>query len=83
MLIALLLLSFVVGILACLPLAKWISPPPVSLLFILFTPWTLLSFFSQYPLIRDFSSMYLSFILGMCAYWTYFETAKKMKNKRK
>lgn len=75
----LLLISFIVGILACIPLAPYISPPTSSLLVILFAPWLALYFFSQYPIISDIRYMYLSFIIGMCAYWTYYETVKKLK----
>lgn len=77
--ILLLLISFIVGILACMPLAPYISPPTFSLIVILFSPWIILSLFSQHPIINEIRSMYLSFIFGMCAYWTYYETIKKLK----
>lgn len=77
--IILLLVSFIVGIFACMPLATYISPPTSSLLIILFAPWLILYFFSQNPIISDIRYMYLSFIIGMCAYWTYYETIKKLK----
>jgi hypothetical protein len=75
----LLLISFIVGIITCIPLATYISPPPSNLLIILFAPWLALYYFSQNPTISDIRYMYLSFIIGMCAYWTYYETIKKLK----
>lgn len=77
--ILLLLISFIIGIFACMPLANIFSPPSVSLLIILFAPWMILYFFSQNPIISDIRHLYLTFIIGMCVYWTYFETVKKIK----
>lgn len=77
--ILMLLLAFVIGVLACIPLAKIISPPPANVLIALFAPWIALFVFSQNPIISNIRDMYLSFIIGMCCYWTYFETVKKMK----
>lgn len=74
-------ISFFVGILACIPLAKWISPPTTSLLIVLFSPWTVLYMFSQNPTVQEIRDCYLSFIFGMCAYWTYFEAIKKLKER--
>ena len=75
----LIIISLVIGILACIPVATCISPPTVTLLIALFVPWMILYFFSQNPIISDIRYMYLSFIIGMCCYWTYFETIKKIK----
>lgn len=74
----LLLVSLIVGIFACMPLARYISPPTGPLLIALFAPWTTMYFVSQDPLINTIRAMYLSFFIGMCVYWTYFETIKKL-----
>ncbi len=81
MFILLILASFSVGILACIPIAKYVSPPPAYLLITLFFPWILLLFFAQNPMISDIRYMYLSFLIGMCCYWTYFETVKKIRRR--
>jgi hypothetical protein len=75
----LIIVSFVVGILACMPLAKSISPPSTQLLIVLFAPLMILYMFSQNPIVSTIRYMYLSFLIGMCCYWTYFETVKKIK----
>jgi hypothetical protein len=79
MFILLLFLSFIAGILTCIPVANVISPPPAYLLIILFVPWMILFLFSQFPIINNIRYIYLSFLIGMCCYWTYFETVKKLK----
>ena len=75
----LIFISFAAGLLACMPLAPRISPPPSGLLIGLFAPWVIISLFSANSLMDHIGSFYLSFIIGMCCYWTYFETSKKRR----
>lgn len=75
----LLILSFIVGILTGMPTAKYVTPPSIPVLIALTSPWVLLYFFSQNPTINNIRYFYLSWVIGICCYWTYFETLKKLK----
>lgn len=75
----LLLAGFIVGILLCMPLAPYVSPPTASIMIALFAPWMGLLLLAHIPIFNDIRNIYLSFIFGMCAYWTYYEILKKLK----
>lgn len=75
------LISFLAGILFGIPTAKYVTPPSVQILLILMSPWVILLAFSNHPLINDLRGIYLSWVIGICCYWTYFEMDKKIKGR--
>lgn len=75
------ILFFAAGLFACIPLAARISPPSALLITSLFAPWMLLNIFSEHPMVARLQNLYLTFIIGMCCYWTYYEIKKKMNNR--
>lgn len=71
-------ISFIVGILAGIPIAKYVTPQSPTTIIILMSPWLILYFFSENPTVNDIQYMYFSWVIGILCYLTYNETKKQL-----